>query len=233
MLQASRVMGSRGFMVFMNVVSLVFDPNICAAYIFLIYLVSYRKLEIVAFLLWFFGLAWLLGMLKMAIHQARPFWVPGTRVAMESWTCYTDYGCPSGHSMLAIVLLEFLLRFFCRVHKGCSRFIVLGYALVFCLELLVMFSRVMLGMHSLNEVLFGLSIGLYSFIPYYLFAERQIMRLILYIFTHQRSLVNNLAIFAGACVFNGAALALALLPTYQNAQYFEVIVQTPGCGGVK
>lgn len=104
-LQSNYVLGSHGWMTFMNVISFVFDPMICAAYIFIIYLITYRKLEIIAFLIWFFFLSWLLGIMKMAIHQARPFWIPGSEVKMESWKCYTDYGCPSGHSMLAIVLL--------------------------------------------------------------------------------------------------------------------------------
>lgn len=80
--QNNHVMASHGFQVFMNVVSFVFDPMICAAYIIVIYLISYRKLEILAFLIWFFFLSWILGILKMAIHQARPFWIPGTSVQM-------------------------------------------------------------------------------------------------------------------------------------------------------
>ena len=102
--QNNPVMSTHGFMVFMNIVSLLFDPMICAGYIFIIYLISYRKLEIVAFLLWFFVLGWFLGIMKMSIHQPRPYMIPGTHVKMESWTCYTDYGSPSGHAMLAIVL---------------------------------------------------------------------------------------------------------------------------------
>ena len=64
-----------------------------------------------------------------------------------------------------------------------------------------MFSRVMLGMHSLNEVLFGLSIGVYSFVPYYLFVEHQIMKLILLVFTHWKSVLTNLLVFGIAAIF--------------------------------
>ena len=103
-LQNNQVLGSKAFIYFMNIVSLVFDPMICAGYDFVIYLISFRKLEILAFLVWFFFLSWFLGIAKMAIHQPRPCWV-STNVKMLSWTCYMDYGSPSGHSMLAIVLL--------------------------------------------------------------------------------------------------------------------------------
>lgn len=81
-LQANSVMGTSAFMTFMNLVSLIFDPMVCAGYIFIIYLISYRKLEILAFLLWFFFLSWFLGIMKMAIHQPRPFWVPGNKIQM-------------------------------------------------------------------------------------------------------------------------------------------------------
>ena len=43
-MQNDYVMKSHAFITFMNVISFVFDPMICAAYIFIIYLISYRKL---------------------------------------------------------------------------------------------------------------------------------------------------------------------------------------------
>lgn len=103
-MQTGPIMGTNGFNVFMNLVSVIFNPMICAGYIFILYLITYRKLEVIAFLIWFFFLSWLLGILKLAIQQARPYWL-NEGVLMKSWTCFTDYGCPSGHSMLAIIIL--------------------------------------------------------------------------------------------------------------------------------
>lgn len=148
---------------------------------------------------------------------------------MKSWHCYTDYGSPSGHAMLAIVIFEFLLRFFARVNHCISRFIVVFYILIFLLELLVMFSRVMLGMHSLNEVLFGLSIGLFSFIPYYLFMETFIMKLILKIFSNQGSIYTNIGLIVAVILFWGIELLVALVPTFNNEPYWSVIQNTEGC----
>lgn len=128
--QTNSVMGSNGFNIFMNLVSTIFNPMVCAAFVFILYFITYRKLEVIAFLIWFFFLSWLLGILKMAIHQARPYWVEAD-VQMKSWTCFTDFGCPSGHSMLAIVILEFILRFFARVHKCIYNYIGLFYILIF------------------------------------------------------------------------------------------------------
>lgn len=52
---------------------------------------------------------------------------------MFEWTCYTEFGCPSGHSMMGIILLEFIVRFFARVHKFVSKYIVFFYILALVL----------------------------------------------------------------------------------------------------
>lgn len=91
---------------------------------------------------------------------------------MLEWTCYTEYGSPSGHSALVIVLLDFLTRFACRWSKKLLKIRWLLYILIFCLQLVVMFSRVYLGMHSLNQVMLGFMIGAFSLIPYYLYIEK-------------------------------------------------------------
>ena len=46
-------------------------------------------------------------------------------------------------------------------------FIVIGYFIVLILAALVMFSRVILGMHTFNEVLFGATIGMFMIVLYY------------------------------------------------------------------
>ena len=74
-LQSNPSLGSPAFLSFMNVISNIFNPVVCAGYIFIFYLISYRKLEILCFLVWFIFLSWVLSILKMAIHQARPYWI--------------------------------------------------------------------------------------------------------------------------------------------------------------
>ena len=43
-LQTDNVLGSHAFLVFMNIVSNVFNPVVCAGYIVIFFIVSYRKL---------------------------------------------------------------------------------------------------------------------------------------------------------------------------------------------
>ena len=116
---------------------------------------------------------------SILFRQPRPFWV-NPDVQMLEWNCYTEYGSPSGHSALVIVLLDFLVRFTFRWSQKLLRVRWLLYFLIFCFELLVMFSRVYLGMHSINQVILGLMIGVYSLIPYYLYFEKIIFKFCLY-----------------------------------------------------
>jgi len=57
-------LGSSGFITFMNIISNIFNPVICAGYIAIFWLISYRKLEILVFLVWFIFLSFLLSILK-------------------------------------------------------------------------------------------------------------------------------------------------------------------------
>lgn len=88
-IQNSAGWGSYSFLAFMNVISNLFNPIVCAAYIILFWLISYRKLEILVFLVWFIFLSWILSILKMIFQyffylfsQARPYWIEGSGVQM-------------------------------------------------------------------------------------------------------------------------------------------------------
>jgi membrane-associated phospholipid phosphatase len=52
--------------------------------------------------------------------------------------------------MLGLLLIEFVIRFFMREYKGARRMAWLLYIILVVLQLLVMFSRVILGMHTFN-----------------------------------------------------------------------------------
>lgn len=67
-MQNNHSLGSTAFIDFMNIISNIFNPVICAGYIALFWLISCRKLEIMVFLVWFIFLSWVLAVLKMAIQ---------------------------------------------------------------------------------------------------------------------------------------------------------------------
>ena len=114
--------------------------------------------------------------LYYAYRQARPYWV-SSDIKMLEWTCYTEYGLPSGHSMLAIVLLEFLCRLAIRSFPTkLIRIQGILYFFIFLVYLGVVLSRVILGMHSFNEVMMGAIMGIYSILFYYTIAEKLMLR---------------------------------------------------------
>lgn len=150
---------------------------------------------------------------------------------MLEWTCYTEYGSPSGHSMLSIVLLEFLVRFLSKKYECIAKTNYLWYGFAFLLELLVMFSRVYLGMHSLNQVLFGLMLGCYSMAVYYLFAEHWLYVHCIRYLSEGTSKISNFFIcslaFVLICLYECLVTYLGSFPV--NQEWVDTINLTPRC----
>lgn len=95
-----------------------------------------------------------------------------------------------------------------------------------------MFSRVFLGMHSINQVLFGLLIGIYSFVPYYLYVERWIIWMCLEICRSKKPLTELLIIYAGVFIAIAVEVMITFVPTYNNSEFLNVIHSTAGCENV-
>jgi membrane-associated phospholipid phosphatase len=79
--------------------------------------------------------------LKSLYRNPRPYWVSKN---VEAWSCNTDFGNPSGHSMLSMGQAVTLGRSL----TGKKRNIVLYGGVAFAL--LIGFSRVVLGVHGIN-----------------------------------------------------------------------------------
>ena len=122
---------------------------------------------------------------KLWYHQPRPFWV---NPAIESSSCSTQYGNPSGHSLVAmafagIIWLDYndTMRdakrredevsgvsadstMFSR-YSDCSCKLWYTRTMFFVVAILfaatVGFSRIVLGVHSINQVTFGLQLGVW------------------------------------------------------------------------
>ena len=133
--------------------------------------------------------------------------------------------------MFAIILMEFIVRFYVRVNRRLNRFVVLLYTLIIILEFLVMFSRMYLGMHSLNQVLFGCMLGVYSMVAYYLFVERLLLRCILFIFRNQKSVLTFIILSCAGIVTMSISVLISIVLHYSNTSYINVINSIKGCDG--
>ena len=103
---------------------------------------------------------------KLNYHQGRPFW---ESLEVEALACTGTYGNPSGHSWgsLATSLTVFLdfnawasARPASRLHAWYWRILVLVIGLTYSGS--VAYSRILLGVHSLNQVLLGLQLGAWT-----------------------------------------------------------------------
>ena len=93
---------------------------------------------------------------KMAYREARPFWIDPT---VYQGDCSSEFGNPSGHSMTAALLAVALAFSILELVSGESkRRLILGL-LIFPVALLYFFamglSRLTLGVHSVNQILYG------------------------------------------------------------------------------
>ena len=92
------------------------------------------------------------SMIKLWFQQPRPYWITGIHVgAFED-----SYGLPSGHSQNAVVIWGLLTSFLIKTGRSNRKLIIGTVILVFLISL----SRLVVGVHFLQDVLAGWSIGL-------------------------------------------------------------------------
>ena len=112
------------------------------------------------------------GFLKFFYQDPRPFYVNRNIIP---YNCESDYGNPSGHVLNSTIFFLGVLSMLndTKLFKNNN---ILKYSFSFFIFLLIsmlMFSRFLLGVHSLNQIIFGLSLGLGM---YYFFFELNIIK---------------------------------------------------------
>lgn len=149
--------------VIQNLFSLLCNPIGIGVILFIYYIIVNRKLLLIVHLSYFLFATFIIALLKLAFQQSRPIWYD-SRIYNWEWFCPKDFGNPSGHSFAVILLYEPIIS----DSIGYNKFRPWGYILVL-LFVMIPISRMYLGVHSLNQILFGLSLGcvfliLYKFI---------------------------------------------------------------------
>ena len=92
-------------------------------------------------------------MMKVFLSEPRPFWTHSS-VKNIGYYCPKDYGSPSGHTEFAVFFYALILIHFNKARN--ASWIVGGFITVF----LVMISRMYLGGHSLDQVVFGFIVAI-------------------------------------------------------------------------
>jgi hypothetical protein len=100
--------------------------------------------------------SYLTNTFKMIYQSDRPNWHSN----YLTFSCKYGYGNPSGHSITCTALylsLSHILEYFYKI-KGIQKIIIFTFFIIF--SLLIIISRVILAEHSVNQVIYGFSLGL-------------------------------------------------------------------------
>lgn len=103
---------------------------------------------------------------KMLYKENRPQWVSNSLTTTNEIECSMEYGNPSGHSMIAGTMASALFFDLLIQNKDRTRNVRIAYALLHGFIALfyigVMgFSRIIIAVHSWNQVIFGWLLGIW------------------------------------------------------------------------
>ena len=138
---------------------------------FILYFILWRRIHALYYLFVLSALLFLMNVSKLWYHDPRPFWVSDE---IQALTCSTQYGNPSGHSMFSMaaattIWLDVNDRY--RNSPGSwmqplwARLVLL--AIAFTYTFTVGYSRIFLGMHTWNQLLFGWQLGLWLAVTFF------------------------------------------------------------------
>ena len=119
---------------------------------------------------------WIMNLTKLAYHEPRPYMYSEK---IQPIGCSPEYGNPSGHSIFAAAFNFFIFfDFFHAKENQPKRHFRLYYSIwlfiAVVLTLLIGFARFYVGVHTLNQVIYGFSWGLWLAF-YFHFALRQFL----------------------------------------------------------
>lgn len=124
------------------------------------YLYVKRRIRTIVMLIYIMIGLYFMVLLKQTFQEPRPFWYSPTIDILE-WFCPTDFGNPSGHSFAFFAIYEPLISDFWGTGK--NRILIWIW---FVVGILMVISRMYLGAHSLDQVVYGSVIGLSFLIIY-------------------------------------------------------------------
>ena len=136
----------------------------------IIILIFTIKEGIILFTIIFFS-SYIKDLLKIIFHHERPFW-ENVNIKID---CNSGFGHPSGHSFCSSIGYLILYYFISENEKLKKKRIF--RILIFCIFLfyifLILISRLYFGVHSLDQVIFGFSLGCGFFMLFFCVLEIQ------------------------------------------------------------
>ena len=185
--------------------------NIFKAYI-MFTLIFYRKIVV--------------NLLKLYYQSPRPFWYDeklsyGEKVEL-------GYGNPSGHSFTSMLFCLFIYEIWINSNlklddrKWIKR---ISFSLLFILACLIAISRVYLGAHAINQIIFGLTLAIFSYYIFFyvIFSTKDINNPVVYseIISNKHFLTKIVIMCIGLCVLFTVSFCLL----YNSEKEKEVIIR--------
>ena len=108
-------------------------------------------------------MVYLHDLFKLIFADPRPFWL---NTILFQDKCETSYGNPSGHSLISFFFYLSFSYYLCQIKKIKENNIIRisVYIIAILIALLTAFSRLALGVHSLDQVIFGSFLGIFAFL---------------------------------------------------------------------
>ena len=98
------------------------------------------------------------SIMKVWYGNKRPFW---ERQSLYKGLCDGGFGNPSGHSISTVFLYLTLFMYIKETKRLNKKYLILLVILLLCFFwiLMILLSRIILGMHSINQVIYGSTLG--------------------------------------------------------------------------
>lgn len=162
--------------VIQNIISLICSFIISGIIIALYFVFKKRRLLVFVHMSYFFLGTYLVAIIRQSLQQPTPFWFD-QRIFVWEWFCNGTSANPSGHCFTSVMLLEPMFSdTLGSIKIGSRRMKLWAIPLAIYIGILPP-SRMYLGSHSSNQVLFGVAIGFILLVMYKYVFQRELYRI--------------------------------------------------------
>ena len=138
----------------------------CDYFIAISLVIIFLGFSFIQTIVYFFGITlsiYMQSLMKIIYGDSRPFM---ERQELFKGICDGGFGNPSGHALVSFFIYLVLIHYIMN-HKFFNEKIIIKILLISILVtllLLVVFSRIILGIHSINQIIFGSLLGIWIFL---------------------------------------------------------------------
>ena len=138
----------------------------CDYFIAISLIIIFLGFSFIQTFVYFFGITlslYIQSLMKIIYGNSRPFM---EKQELFKGICDGGFGNPSGHALISFFIYLILIHYIMN-HKFFNEKIILKILLIsilITLLLLVVFSRIILGIHSINQIIFGSLLGIWIFL---------------------------------------------------------------------